>query len=84
MVVLSEGVVNDIPVNSIEPPEEASYHRSVFPPVPGVALNATVPGPQRTAFTGDVGTPGPGLTVATTAMRADILSQPVVELYVFA
>ena len=46
MAELIVGVVNDVPVPSEVPPDEASYQLRVAPAL-AVACNSTVPVPQR-------------------------------------
>ena len=73
------GVVKEVtpipPVNTV-PPVEAAY-QSMVSPLPGVALNETVPVPQREPAV-PVGADGTAFTVAVTAVLvAD--KQPVVK-----
>ncbi len=68
-------LVTPVPLESIEPPDEAAY-QSIVSPEPGVAEMVTVPEPQREALPA-VGVDGEALTVAVTAVLvAD--TQPVV------
>ena len=49
MVEEIEGVVNDVPVPRLEPPEEAAYQLRVAVPFEAVAPKLKVPAPQREA-----------------------------------
>ena len=67
MVVLIEGLVNEVlPVNKAAPPEAAAY-QSMVSPAPGVAVIVTVPVPHLAAPEPE-GIAGTVLTVATTAV----------------
>ena len=73
------GVVNEVtpvPPDNTVPPVAAAY-QSMVSPVPGVALKATVPEPQREPGV-PVGADGTALTVAVTAVL-DAAKQPEVE-----
>ena len=76
MLVLIEGLVNEVlPLNKAEPPEAAAY-QSMVSLAPGVAEMVTVPVPHLAAPAPDAAA-GRALTVATTAVLvADV--QPVV------
>ena len=63
------GVVNDVPVPRLAPPDEAAYQFKV--PALAVAPSTNVPASQRLAGVVEV-TEGVVFTVATTAVRAEV------------
>ena len=63
------GVVNDVPVPKLAPPDEAAYQFKV--PALAVAPSTNVPASHRLAGVVEV-TEGVVLTVATTAVLADV------------
>ena len=60
-------MVNELPVATAVPAEEAVYQSITSPPEPGVAFNTTVPVPQRAAPVTD-GVTGIEFTVTITAV----------------
>lgn len=68
-VIVGENDVTLLPPLTIEPPIEAVY-QSIVQPLGAVALNVTVPEPQRELLLGFVGVVGVFI-VATTAVRPD-------------
>ena len=75
VVVEIDGVVNEIPVPSEDPPLAAEYQFIV--PELEVAPKDKVPVPQRELGAVEV-IEGTGLTVATTAVRVDVEQPPIV------
>ena len=63
------GVVNDVPVPKLAPPDEAAYQFKV--PALAVAPSTTVPASQRLPGVVEV-IVGVMFTVATTAVRAEV------------
>ena len=63
------GVVNDVPVPKLAPPDEAAYQFRV--PALAVAPSTTVPASQRLPGVVEV-IEGVMFTVATTAVRAEV------------
>jgi hypothetical protein len=64
-----ENEVTPLPPLTMEPPLDAVY-QSIVQPLGAVALNVTVPEPQRLLALAPVGAAGMAFTVATTAVRA--------------
>ena len=79
-MLLKLGVGKFVPVESRVPSTKAVYHLMSLAFAPGVAVSVTEPGPHLAAPL-PVGEEGIGLMVATTAVRVDVLSQPVEVLY---
>ena len=67
MVDEIEGVVKDVPVPKLEPPEEAAYQFMVAVPLDAAAAKLTVPAPHLAAPVVDEMV-GMEFTVATTAV----------------
>lgn len=66
---------------SVPPGRSASYHRTVVPLAPGVALMVNGPVPQKVVDEA-IGEVSCGLIVSVTASRGSVFSQPVVVLKV--
>ncbi len=79
MVEEIEGVVNDVPVPKLDPPEEAAYQLRVAVPLEAVAPKLKVPAPQREAGVEEAMV-GTALTVATTAVRLAGEQLPKIEV----
>ncbi len=74
-----EGVVNDVPVPRLAPPEEAAYQFRVAVPLEAVAPKLKVPAPHRDAGVVEAMV-GTALTVATTAVRLAGEQLPAMEV----